>query len=71
MKRGLTRRSMTFPGYSRSKDFVQRILKKDIALYERALYHLRQRDDFSAACDQFSAEQVALKAAAGEKRWMI
>lgn len=51
------------------KDFVQRVLKKDISLYERALYHLRQRDAFSAACDQFSSEQESLKAAAGESRW--
>lgn len=51
------------------KDFVQQILKKDIALYERALYHLRQRDVFEAACEQFSAEQDALKLAVGEARW--
>lgn len=51
------------------KDFVQRVLKKDISFYERALYHLGQRDAFSAAYDQFSAEQEALKTAVGESRW--
>ena len=51
------------------KDFVRRILKKDIAIYERALYHLRQRDVFEAACEQFSSEQEGLKEAAGEESW--
>ena len=48
---------------------MQRVLKKDISFYERALYHLGQRDAFSAAYDQFSAEQEALKTAVGESRW--
>ena len=50
------------------KDFVQRVLKKDISLYERALYHLRQRDAFFGwACDQFSSEQESLKSGCRRK----
>ena len=40
------------------KDAVRRILEEDVRRYEGVLYHLRQREAFAPACDQFTAEQA-------------
>lgn len=51
------------------KDAVRRILEEDARLYEGVLYHLRQREAFAPACDQFTAEQAALQQAAQAQSW--
>ncbi|MGN0956233.1 helicase-exonuclease AddAB subunit AddA [Megasphaera sp.] len=51
------------------KDAVRRILEEDARLYDGVLYHLRQREAFAPACDNFVAEQAALRQAAQAQSW--
>ena len=51
------------------KDAVRRILEEDVRRYEGVLYHLRQREAFAPACDQFTAEQAALRQAVQAQSW--
>ncbi len=51
------------------KEAVRHSLEEDVRLYEGALYHLRQREEFASACDQFTAEAAALKRAAAASTW--
>ena len=51
------------------KDAVRRILEEDVCRYEGVLYHLRQREAFAPACDQFTAEQAALRQAVQAQSW--